>query len=86
MNRIKTIWCNWPVWLKATLALAALWVAVRVGIFGVVLVTTLINSEFLSRLKLAVPVGVASTATPIIKECEHKEFESRNRPAKGLSS
>ena len=49
MGKIKTLWCNWPVWLKAALALDALWVVVRVGIFGVVLVVTLVNSECLGN-------------------------------------
>ena len=42
MNRIKKIWCSWPVWLQVTVALSALWLAVRVGTFAVVLIVTFI--------------------------------------------
>ena len=43
VNSIKTLWCSWPVWLQVTLALVALWLAVRVGTIAGVLIVTLIG-------------------------------------------
>ena len=45
MNRFKTIWRNWPVWLQVTFALSVLWLSVRIGTFLVVLIVTLITSN-----------------------------------------
>ena len=45
MNRIKTLWCSWPVWLQVAVALVALWLAVRIGTIAGVLVMCLVDSS-----------------------------------------